>query len=150
MSDTTKIFNCPFCGEKPCISPGGDPSKKVIACENKDCHAQPMVIGETEAEAVAQWTKRTPDYPHICSVLGSKVIWALKYLDSKSGSGCMMITEDTGNVKIVSWLDDFADALKLVGWNVNMEQLFELRNPSKKKKQKRFRQKEIGGAHAGQ
>lgn len=51
---------CPFCGESPTIEPwhGGGPEKRLIHCENEDCHTSPSVTGETLGSAVSRWNQR--------------------------------------------------------------------------------------------
>jgi hypothetical protein len=51
---------CPWCGTQPTIQPwhGGRPTKKMIACENEDCHVSPQVTGETRGAALDKWNTR--------------------------------------------------------------------------------------------
>lgn len=52
---------CPFCGVGPEIQPGprGGPGQPAVICENEECAAGPMVYGDTKAEAIAHWNRRT-------------------------------------------------------------------------------------------
>ena len=57
---------CPFCGHKPTVEPwhGGGPNKHAVGCDNRRCHATPMVVGNTKAVAIRRWNKRTPNATH--------------------------------------------------------------------------------------
>lgn len=54
------LLGCPFCGKQPLMEPwhGGGPTKTAIHCSNDECHAEPMVTGETELLAIAHWNTR--------------------------------------------------------------------------------------------
>lgn len=51
---------CPFCGSTPMIQywHGGRPSKRMISCNY--CEVGPSVTGETKAEALETWNRRSP------------------------------------------------------------------------------------------
>ena len=54
-----KLKGCPFCGRVPAMTGWGvTESARAIECENDDCAANPMVVGDTEARAVARWNGR--------------------------------------------------------------------------------------------
>jgi hypothetical protein len=48
---------CPFCGTNP-LPAIGRASAFVVACENDDCAAQPMVTGRDLSSAWARWNGR--------------------------------------------------------------------------------------------
>lgn len=54
------LKTCPFCGAQPVIQKwhGGGPRKRLICCDNVECHASPSVSGSTEARAVERWNAR--------------------------------------------------------------------------------------------
>ncbi len=54
------LWSCPFCGSKPEMIKwhGGKPTKRMISCENEECHVAPSVIGETPTEAADRWNHR--------------------------------------------------------------------------------------------
>lgn len=62
MKRVALVKPCPFCGSLPSIEPwhGGKPTKKMISCDNVDCHVAPQVTGENKSEAVDRWNKRNP------------------------------------------------------------------------------------------
>jgi hypothetical protein len=59
-----KLKGCPFCGRVPAMTGWGvTESARAIECENDDCPANPMVVGDTEARAAARWNTRAADMP---------------------------------------------------------------------------------------
>lgn len=54
---------CPFCGEEPVVRKwhGGGPRKRIVACENDDCHVRPSVTGSNRVRAVRKWNVRADD-----------------------------------------------------------------------------------------
>lgn len=53
---------CPFCGSDPMpdFCSTNDGPAYSFHCQSKDCPAWPNAQGETEAEAIAAWNRRTP------------------------------------------------------------------------------------------
>lgn len=51
--DTTALAPCPFCGGEPEII------NYSVHCNNPFCEAQPYTAGQTVAEAIAAWNRRT-------------------------------------------------------------------------------------------
>lgn len=51
---------CPFCGAQAEIAPwhGGGRDKRMIACSNDGCNAQPAVTGSNRKRALAAWNTR--------------------------------------------------------------------------------------------
>ena len=81
---------CPFCGSQPVIEPwhGIGPEKHMVSCADDECGPWPKVTGETRAEAIAAWNRRTPppsapeaqpapvDAATVERVAGAVVAWA--------------------------------------------------------------------------
>lgn len=67
------------------------------------------------------------------SSLASKVVWALKYLDTKSGSGMMVTTDpEAKSFKTIAWQEDFMDVLDKVGIVVDRPKYYEQKYSKKK------------------
>lgn len=51
---------CPFCGHHPGVQSwhGGPPSKRMVGCQNDECHIAPSAVGDTLKEALAIWNQR--------------------------------------------------------------------------------------------
>lgn len=51
---------CPFCGAKPFIQPwhGGGAQKKMLDCQNENCHVGPTVTGANRQMTVKRWNTR--------------------------------------------------------------------------------------------
>ena len=51
---------CPWCGKKPTVWRdtvfGGENWR--VECENEKCHVNPCALGDTRAEAIANWDTR--------------------------------------------------------------------------------------------
>ena len=62
MSKQMDPLPCPFCGHLPVIEPwhGGAKTKRLVSCDNYECHVVPMVSGPTRGVAVAKWNTREP------------------------------------------------------------------------------------------
>lgn len=60
--DASEALPCPFCGVLPVIQPwhGGGPRKKMVMCDNEDCHISPSVTGSSKARALEYWNTRAP------------------------------------------------------------------------------------------
>lgn len=100
LETTPLILGCPFCGEQPDVLRwhGGPASKRLIACANDWCDAQPQVSGPTLHKALERWNRRAPieaptdeaqtiDPSHVLHV--GKAEWARRYgtVFGKNGNG---------------------------------------------------------------
>lgn len=66
--------------------------------------------------------------------LSRRVIWALKYLRTRSGMGVVMIKEDDQKFKTQPWEDWFMDALEQSGYEVDRSAYYASRDGKKGKR----------------
>jgi hypothetical protein len=73
------------------------------------------------------------NYKTAATELASCVLFALKYLDTKGGSG---LTIDAKTRKITRWQDDFMKALDGVGYVIDRDDYWKVRQESKKQRRR--------------
>ena len=74
----------------------------------------------------------------LLSLFASKIIFALKYLHTRSSGSVMMVTDKaTGKVTCKPWVDDFCDALQEGEIEIDRDALDKIRNPRKRTSPKR-------------
>lgn len=57
-----KLLCCPFCGANASLSPLDEGPPTLVECCNEKCRVLAYVYADTEAEAIAHWNTRAPNF----------------------------------------------------------------------------------------